>query len=74
VALRGASWSATDWPQIRAFHSLLFEIDHSPAVALSRAIMRRYAGGPPAAMVDLTGLSDQWRYHLFHATRAGIAV
>ncbi len=67
------SWEATDWPQVLALYSLLIEIDHSPVVALSRAIARRYADGPAAALLEVNALSDQLQgYHLFHATRAAL--
>jgi RNA polymerase sigma-70 factor (ECF subfamily) len=67
------SWESTDWPQVLALYSLLAEIDPSPVVALNRAIARRYAGGPAAALADVDGLADQLReYHLFHATRAAL--
>ncbi|HEY4026825.1 MAG TPA: DUF6596 domain-containing protein [Candidatus Dormibacteraeota bacterium] len=65
------SWEATDWPQVLALYSLLTEIDHSPVVALSRAIARRYVQGPAAALADVDELSEHLQgYHLFHATRA----
>jgi predicted RNA polymerase sigma factor len=67
------TWAATDWPQVLALYSLLTEIDHSPVVALSRAIARRYVEGPVAALADINELSEQLRgYHLFHATRAAL--
>jgi RNA polymerase sigma-70 factor (ECF subfamily) len=67
------SWEATDWPQVLALYSLLVEIDDSPVVALNRAIARRYADGPAAALADVDELSDRLQdYHLFHATRAAL--
>jgi RNA polymerase sigma-70 factor (ECF subfamily) len=65
------SWAATDWAQVVALYSVLMEIDHSPVVALNRAIARRYTDGPEAALVEVDALADHLReYHLFHATRA----
>ncbi|HKF76925.1 MAG TPA: DUF6596 domain-containing protein [Candidatus Dormibacteraeota bacterium] len=67
------TWEATDWAQILALYTLLTEIDTSPVVALSRAIARRYAEGPAAALADVEALSDHLQgYHLFHATRAAL--
>ena len=68
-----SSWAETDWPQISLLYRLLAEIDHSPVVALSRAIVRRYTDGPAAALADVDELSEPLRgYHLFHATRAAL--
>src|SRR5262249_4323900 len=54
AALHGVapSWEATDWPQVLALYSVLMEIDHSPVVALNRAIARRYVSGPAVALAD----------------------
>ncbi len=64
-------WEETDWPQIAVLYALLVEIDPSPVVALSRAIVRRYTDGPAASLAEVDTLSELLQgYHLFHATRA----
>jgi RNA polymerase sigma-70 factor (ECF subfamily) len=67
------SWEETDWPQISLLYRMLAEIDDSPIVALSRAIVRRYTDGPAAALADVEKLSEPLQgYHLYHATRAAL--
>jgi predicted RNA polymerase sigma factor len=68
-----ASWEETDCPQISVLYVLLAEMDPSPMVALSRAVVRRYTESPAAALADVDRLSEPLRgYHLFHATRAAL--
>jgi RNA polymerase sigma-70 factor (ECF subfamily) len=67
------NWHATDWPQILALYTLLVEIDHSPVVALNRAIAQQYVEGAAAALTTVNELAHQLAgYHLFHATRAAL--
>jgi RNA polymerase sigma factor (sigma-70 family) len=64
-------WEDTDWEQIVLLYDMLLHLAPSPVTRLHRAIARRYASGPGAAMAELDALAGALaRYHLYHATRA----
>ncbi|MEV0790058.1 DUF6596 domain-containing protein [Kribbella sp. NPDC050459] len=61
----------TDWSQIVALYDQLVRIDHSPIVALNRAIAVAELDGPEVALAVVDRLGDKLpAYHLYHATRA----
>ncbi len=63
----------TDWSQVVALYDLLVRLDHSPIIALNRAIAVAELDGPGVALraVDqLEGKLDG--YHAYHATRADL--
>ncbi|MET9317883.1 DUF6596 domain-containing protein [Kribbella sp. NPDC003505] len=61
----------TDWSQIVALYDQLVRIDHSPIVALNRAIAVAELDGPEVALAMVDRLGDKLpAYHLYHATRA----
>ena len=54
-------------------YDMLLHLAPSPVIRLHRAVALRYATGPQAAMAELNALADVLdRYHLYHATRAGL--
>jgi RNA polymerase sigma-70 factor (ECF subfamily) len=59
----------TDWSQVVVLYDRLMRIDHSPVVALNRAVAVAEVDGPEVALalVDRLPLES---YHAFHATRA----
>lgn len=66
-----ARYEDTDWAQILALYSRLYEIHPSPVVALNRAVAvakARGAGAGLGAMADLE--DDLGDYYLFHSARA----
>ncbi|GAA1564667.1 RNA polymerase sigma factor [Kribbella hippodromi] len=66
-----ATWSETDWPQIRVLYDMLLVLQPSPVTELHRAVATSYVDGPATALADLDRLSDDLTaYPLFHATRA----
>lgn len=63
----------TDWPQIAALYSMLYEREPTPVVALNWGIAIGMADGPEAGLRFLDALSTEpvmANYHLFHAARA----
>ena len=63
----------TDWSQIVALYDQLVRLDHSPVVALNRAIAVGELAGPELAMASVDRLEDKLaRYHAYHATRADL--
>ena len=63
-------YAATDWPQILALYDRLLEIDHSPVVALNRAIAVANVHGPSAGIAAVEAIHDRSKletYYLFHA-------
>jgi RNA polymerase sigma-70 factor, ECF subfamily len=54
VHARAPEFAATDWREIQQHYDLLLARFPSPAVAVSRAIAVRYAGGPDRAWRELT--------------------
>lgn len=66
-------WQDTDWEQIVLLYDMLLHLAPTPVIRLHRAVALRYATGPQAAMAELDALADVLdRYHLYHATRAGL--
>ena len=54
-------------------YDMLLHLAPSPVIRLHRAVALRYATGPQVAMAELDALADVFdRYHLYHATRAGL--
>jgi RNA polymerase sigma factor (sigma-70 family) len=67
------TWGDTDWPQILVLYDLLLAHAPSPVTRLHRAIALHHVAGPEAALNELSDLADPLdRYHLYHATRAGL--
>ncbi|MFG1909732.1 RNA polymerase sigma factor [Kribbella sp. NPDC048928] len=63
----------TDWSQVVALYDQLARIDHSPIVALNRAIAVAELDGPEVALAIIDGLDDKLSaYHAYHATRADL--
>ena len=61
----------TDWSQVVALYDQLVRLDHSPIVALNRAIAVAELEGPDAALLIIDRLRPALDgYHAFHATRA----
>jgi RNA polymerase sigma-70 factor (ECF subfamily) len=64
---------ATDWSQVVALYDQLVRIDHSPVIALNRAIAVAELDGPEVALAAVDRLADKLAdYHLYHATRADL--
>jgi RNA polymerase sigma-70 factor (ECF subfamily) len=66
-------YDATDWPQILSLYDRLVEIDHSPVVALNRAIAVANVGGPAAGVQAVEAIRDRAKlesYHLLYAVLA----
>jgi RNA polymerase sigma-70 factor, ECF subfamily len=66
------AWEATDWPEIAALYGLLASIDHSPVVALNRAVAVGFTAGLDAGLAAIDQISaDRLPHpHLLHAARA----
>ncbi|MGW8567528.1 RNA polymerase sigma factor [Isoptericola sp. NPDC055881] len=63
----------TGWAQILALYDQLGRLDHSPIVALNRAVVVGELDGPGVALADVDRLHDELAgYHAFHATRADL--
>lgn len=65
--------SETNWREIKRLYDLLQTLQHSPVVALNRAVAIAMLDGPRAALGlidELAAGGDLERYHLLHATRA----
>ncbi|NYH90499.1 RNA polymerase sigma factor [Actinopolymorpha rutila] len=63
----------TDWSQVVALYDQLVRIDHSPIVALNRAIAVAELDGPEVALAVVDRLEDGLAgYHAYHATRADL--
>jgi RNA polymerase sigma-70 factor, ECF subfamily len=71
-----ATWADTDWRQIADLYDVLADIDHSPVVALNRAVAIGFANGFDAglAAVDLIGPDRLPQRHLYHAARAEMLI
>jgi len=68
-----ASYTETDWRQIRMLYDRLQELTPSPVVLLNRAVATRYTSGPGEALAEIEPLAgDLDGYRLFHALRAGL--
>jgi predicted RNA polymerase sigma factor len=65
-----ADYAATDWRRILGLYDRLIDFDHSPVVALNRAVALAEVLGPDAgiaAVHAIPSLQDLRDYHLFHA-------
>ena len=63
----------TDWSQVVALYDQLVRLDHSPIVALNRAIAVAERDGPEVALAIIDPLGDALAgYHAYHATRAAL--
>jgi RNA polymerase sigma-70 factor, ECF subfamily len=61
----------TDWRQILDLYDELQRFDHSPIIALNRAVALAEIEGPKAALAEVDGLHLE-SYYLFHAVRADL--
>lgn len=67
------SYEATDWPRILSYYDDLAKLNHSPVVALNRAVALSMVEGPRAAIESLEKLDTlppMKSYYLFPATCA----
>jgi RNA polymerase sigma-70 factor, ECF subfamily len=63
----------TDWSQVIALYDQLARLDHSPIVALNRAIAIAELDGPEVALAAVDHLEHELAgYHAYHATRADL--
>jgi RNA polymerase sigma-70 factor (ECF subfamily) len=61
----------TDWPQIAALYSALYEHQPTPIIALNGAVAMAMAEGPLSGLRLLDQLENELQdYYLFHAARA----
>jgi RNA polymerase sigma factor (sigma-70 family) len=68
-----ADYAATDWPRILALYDHLIELNHSPVLALNRAIAVAQVHGPRAGLAAVAQISQQGKiksYYLFYAVLA----
>lgn len=68
-----ADYAATDWPRILALYDQLGELNHSPVLALNRAIAVAQVHGPRAGLAAVAQISQQGKiksYYLFYAVLA----
>ena len=63
----------TDWSQVVALYDQLVRLDHSPIIALNRAIAVAELDGPEVALAAVDHLEDRLAgYHAYHAARADL--
>lgn len=65
-------YEATDWKQILLLYNQLIQVDHSPVVALNRAIVVANLDGPSAGLEAVAGIPNLDKldtYYLLHAVR-----
>ncbi|QNK81935.1 RNA polymerase sigma factor [Nakamurella sp. PAMC28650] len=63
----------TDWSQVVALYDQLVRLDHSPVVALNRAIAVAELDGPAVGLAVVDRLDHQLAgYHAYQATRADL--
>ena len=63
-------YGATDWVRILGFYDQLMEFDHSPVVALNRAVALAEVLGPSAGIAAVRAIANSRlldTYYLFHA-------
>lgn len=68
--LAARDYESTDWRQILSLYDALIQFDHSPVVALNRAIAVANLRGPQAGLDAIAAMRDQEKlnsYYLFHA-------
>lgn len=63
------SFEATDWEQIAGLYEVLARIDHSPIVAVNRAVAVGFASGPEAGLALLPDDPRLARYAPLYAAR-----
>lgn len=71
------SCDTTDWQRILCYYDQLVELNHSPVVALNRAVALAAVEGPEAAIAEvqkLEKLPPMRKYHLLPATLAELHV
>jgi RNA polymerase sigma-70 factor (ECF subfamily) len=64
---------ATDWSRILSLYDMLIEINHSPVVAINRAVAISHVHGPEAALAAIAAISPRDPldgYYLYHAVVA----
>jgi len=70
-----ATWQDTDWPQITALYTLLYDLQPSPVVQVNRAMALSYSDSPRAAlaMLDKISTADTLDdYQPYFAARADV--
>ncbi|HEX4645313.1 MAG TPA: DUF6596 domain-containing protein, partial [Verrucomicrobiae bacterium] len=63
-------YESTDWPQILSLYDQLVRFDHSPVVALNRAVAVAHVHGPQAGLEALSPIQDRTElksYYLLYA-------
>ena len=68
-----ATYEATDWPRILSLYDMLVELNHSPVIALHRAVAISHVHGPEEALCAIEAIPGRElleEYYLFHAIRA----
>ena len=63
-------YESTDWPGILSLYDRLLEFDHSPVVALNRAVALAEIDGPQAGIDAVNAIENRQSlasYYLFHA-------
>jgi RNA polymerase sigma-70 factor (ECF subfamily) len=63
-------YASTDWRKILSLYDQLVELDHSPVIALNRAIVIANLDGPQAGLEAIAAIRDLEvlnTYYLFHA-------
>jgi RNA polymerase sigma-70 factor (ECF subfamily) len=69
--------AATDWPRILGLYDQLVALNHSPIIALNRAVAMARVRGPQAgldALDAMPGRGSLQNYHLYHAVRGSLLV
>jgi len=64
------NYESTDWPGILSCYDSLLELDHSPVVALNRAVALAEVKGPQAGIDAIHAIKNRQpleSYYLFHA-------
>jgi len=70
---RAPDAAATRWDRIAGLYEALGALDHSPVVALNRAVAVAMAHGPERGLAEIDALAGALEgYHLFHAARADL--
>lgn len=68
--------ASTDWTRILSLYDRLVQLNHSPVVALNRAVAVSRVHGPHAGLDALDAIAARRSlesYHLFHAVRGTLA-
>lgn len=66
---RAPTFADTDWPLIRYFYDLLWDLNPSPVVALHRAVVIAHESGPAAGLAAVLAIAGLDRHYLYHAVR-----